>query len=106
MLEREVGHVQGNAAAVGIEPVQHASHQLVGGAISERLLHGMQQLQESGHVGAFLVHRQPDEHVDGGDGRRRCAVVVALHRDGETDRFHADTLDREPAAVGGRLDIG
>ncbi|SPD65343.1 protein of unknown function [Cupriavidus taiwanensis] len=103
-LADEVRERDLDAAGLGFELLQHlVQHQPEAGQLQRRPLF-FQQRHEARHMRALLVGGQVHVEVEGADGRHDAGRGLQGH--GIAHALHADSLDRDLAGVGARLDVG
>ena len=92
-------------AFLGLELFDHLPEHDLEGPDRDFALVGVQDRDESRHVRALEMLRQPDVHVEHGDRMlHAAALLLDLHR--VADGLDADSVDGQAPGVGGALDVG
>ena len=106
LLVNEVGEGEFEVGCFGVEAVFHFvddAHDLVG---AYALVVLVEHFEEAAHVGAFLVMREANVHVDVGDGGLGAACFWAFECDGVADIFDANFVDGDLAIIFAALNVG
>ena len=98
----KVGEGEDDAAFGGVQPLQHFRVQR-GEAVEADGARFVQQVDEARHMRAFLLVRQGDGHLCGGDGRLRAVRRCDVQRD--ADVADADAGNGDVAGIGFSLDV-
>ena len=98
LLRYEIGKFNLEVRVVGIETLLHTGDQIGDILDVDHLPVRVEHLDKPAHVRALKLHRQIDEHADGGDGVLHRMSTVA-HLNGEPQPTYPDLVDRQFTGV-------